>query len=86
MDPAEPAIGHQDHDISGAVLRDNGVNDVLDTRNMTCVLTLPLQIVHEALGRQALRLGKGGAEHCGNDHSIGSTEGPGEGVLEDSSA
>ena len=86
MDAAESAVRHQDDDVARSRLGCDGTDNVLHGGDMTRVASCLLEIPHELIGRQTLRLGQRRAEHAGNHHLVGSAEGPREIGLEDTPA
>jgi hypothetical protein len=83
VNPAKAAVGHEDHDIAGAMLADNRSDDVLDDRDVTGALPLPAEVVDQTLGGQALRFRKRRPKDAGDDDFVGGAEHRGEVVLED---
>ena len=58
MNSAEPAVRHEDHDIAGAMLADNGADDVLDGRDVAGTLQVFVLDVRTRTVRQLTSVGR----------------------------
>ena len=70
MDAAEPAVGHEHDDIAGAVLADDGRDDVVIIRKVARPLPLRTQIQYEPIAIQALGIRQRRPEHCRENHFV----------------
>jgi hypothetical protein len=82
VDPVKAAIGHQHHDVAGAMLAHDRADDVLDAWDVTGVLPLPAQIGDKTLGGQALGFWKRRPKDASDHDFVCTTERRREVILE----
>lgn len=82
MDAAKAAVRHQDDNVARAMLANNGVDDRVDVRDMTSLLTTCFKVVDELHGVEAFRFRQRRSKHRGENHLIGTAECASKVVLE----
>src|SRR5687767_3140229 len=86
MNPAKPAIGHENDQIALFPLFDDGADDIVERGSVSGALSPALEIVHELLWRKPLSLGEARAKHRRDNHLVGGTKCAREILLEDAPA
>ena len=86
MNAAEATIRHEDDDIAGAMLAYDRVDNGVDVRDVTSLVTPGLKIVDQLRGIEALGFRQRRPEYGREDHLIGRAKRAREIVLEDTTA